>query len=313
MKYLYAVLRVILALQLMVPVLALPYYCARCLGDLYAALHEEPYLKINPDVVDSSNEGRKVQLTAPVYTDEWLELRDIGVRCQALRLELRDSAYTQELSYRGLPLRSRCCFARNVRMGAFSLQVKDEYMAGRMGTQAIPWDLLNLPEAWKPHCRTVQDEFYEESCYLNLEFEGEPVRRMHCSMAANGSVVTVRGVQCGSEIRPVHGLYHDEHFFAAMDAAWREREWYDACVGLLLPLMVPALLLGIFRLVYWQKGGNSAPLAIWLMMLLVSAAFLCFSGVGDIVWLGAAAVLAFVSLWQIGRIVRTFGVDGKCC
>ena len=54
-------------------------------------------------------------------------------------------------------------------------------------------------------------------------------------------------------------------------------------------------------------------LAIWLMLLLVSAAFLCFSGVGDIVWLGVAAVPAVVSLWQIGRIVHTFGVDGKCC
>lgn len=313
MKYLYAVLRIVLALLLMLPVLALPYYCARSLGDLYAVLHEEPYLKINPDVVDPANEGRKVQLTAPVYTDEWLELRDIGVRCQALRLELRDSAYTQESSYRGLPLRSRCCFARNVWMGAFSLRVADEYMARRMGAQAIPWELLNLPEAWKPHCRVVQDEFYEVSCYLNLEFEGEPSRKMHCNMSANGSVATVRGVQCGSEIRPVHGLYHDECFFAALDTARREREWYDACVGLLLPLMVPALLLGIFRLVYWQKGGNSAPLAIWLMLLLVSAAFLCFSGVGDMVWLGAAAVPAVVSLWQIGRIVRTFGVDGKCC
>ena len=28
--------------------------------------------------------------------------------------------------------------------------------------------------------------------------------------------------------------------------------------------------------------------------------------------LGAAAVLAFVSLWQIGRIVRASGVDGNC-
>ena len=50
-------------------------------------LHEEPYLKISPDVVDPANEGRRVQLTAPAYTDEWLELPDIGVRCQALRLE----------------------------------------------------------------------------------------------------------------------------------------------------------------------------------------------------------------------------------
>ena len=79
MKYLYVTLRVVLAVLLLVPVLGLPYLHARNLRNLYGVLHEEPYLKISPDVVIPANEGRRVQLTVPAYTDEWLELPDIGV------------------------------------------------------------------------------------------------------------------------------------------------------------------------------------------------------------------------------------------
>lgn len=310
MKWLYGVLRVALALLLMLPVLALPYYFARCAGNWYEVLHEEPYLKINPDAVDPANEGRKVQLTAPAHTDEWLELRDIGVRCQALRLELRDSAFTRERSFMGLPLRSWCSFARNVRLGAFSIRVKDEYMAERMGNQAIPWECLNLPEAWVPHCRVVQDGFYEAPRFLNLEFGTDSPRRMHCSMAANGSVVVVRGVQRGSEISPVHGLARDAQFFASNDLSLREFKRNDAGIALLMTLILPAVLIGVFRLVYWQKGAKSTSLVIYLMILLDAGAFLCFSGVVDGVWLGVAGMLAVLSAWQIVRVVRAFGVDG---
>ncbi len=308
MKYLCVTLRVVLALQLLVLVLALPYYFARSVGNWYEVLHEEPYLKINPDVVDPANEGRRVQVTAPAYTDEWLELRDIGVRCLALRLELDDAAYTQERSFMGLPLRSRHSFARNVRLGAFSLGKMDEYLAGHMGNQPLPQESLNLPDAWGSHVRV---EPTVDSRYLYLVFEGETPRRMRCSMSANGTVVTVRGVQRGSEISPIHGLYVDEGYFAAVDASIREYEWWGMCKMQMMLLMLPALLLGIFRLVYWKKAGQSAPLAIWLMLLLECVAVLCFSGVMDGVWLGVAVMLAAVSVWHIVRIIRTFGVDGK--
>ncbi len=308
MKYLCVTLRVVLALQLLGLVLTLSYCHARRLGELYAVLHEEPYLKINPDVVDPANEGRRVQVTAPAYTDEWLELRDIGVRCQALRLELCDSAYTQERSFMGLPLRSKNCHARNVRLGAFSLRKMNEYLAGHIGKQPLPQEGLNLPDAWDSHVRV---EPTDDPHYLHLLFEGETPRQMRCCMSANGSVVVVRGVQRGSEISPIHGLYEDEMYYAAIDVSRRERAWWDTSLSLMMLLMQPALLLGIFRLVYWQKAGQSAPLAIWLMVLLDAGAALCFSGVVDGVWLGVAVMLAVLSVWNIVRIVRTFGVDGK--
>jgi beta-lactamase regulating signal transducer with metallopeptidase domain len=100
-------------------------------------------------------------------------------------------------------------------------------------------------------------------------------------------------------------------YFAAIDVSRRERAWWDTSLSLMLLLMQPALLLGIFRLVYWQEAGQSAPLAIWLMVLLDAGAALCFSGVVDGVWLGVAVMLAVLSVWNIVRIVRTFGVDGK--
>ena len=311
MKYLYVTLRVVLAVLLLVPVLGLPYLHAWNLRNLYGVLHEEPYLKISPDVVDPANEGRRVQLTAPAYTDEWLELSDIGVRCQALRLELEDDGYTKERFFMGLPLRSRSCYARHLRLGAFSVHMEGERMSRYMGRQALPWEYLNLPEAWVPHCRVVQDERWEEKYYLNLEFEGETARRMHGSMTANGSVVVVRGVQRGSEIKPVHGLMDDESFFLSTDYYAKERAWWNAGVSQCMLLMLPALFLGIFRLVYWRQAGKSAPLAIWLMLLLEAVAFLCFGGVCDACWTGVTAVVVALSLWQIVLTVRTFGVDGR--
>lgn len=308
MKYWCVILRVVLALQLLGLVLTLAYCHALRVGELYAVLHEEPYLKINPDVVDPANEGRRVQVTAPAYTDEWLELRDIGVRCQALRLELCDDAYTQERSFMGLPLRSRSCHARNVRLGAFSLRKVNEYLAGHIGKQPLPQESLNLPDAWGSHARV---EPTDDSRYLHLVFGEETPRRMRCCMSANGSVVVVRGVQRGSEISPVHGLFIDEMYFAAIDVSRRDRAWWNVSLSQMMLLMLPALLLGIFRLVYWQKTGQSAPLAIWLMLLLECVTILCFSGVTDGAWLAVAALLAVLSVWNIVRIVRTFGVDGK--
>ena len=311
MKGLYIMLRVVLAVLLLVPVLGLPYLHAWNLGDLYAVLHEEPYLKIHPDAVDPANEGRRVQVAAPAYTDEWLELPDIGVRCQALWLELEDDARTQERSFMGLRLRSQSCYARNIRLGAFTVHVEDDRMVHHLGRQAIPWGYLNLPEAWVPHCRVVQDDRWKEAYYLNLEFEGEVPRRMHGSMAANGSMAVVRGVQRGTEIEPTSDLYGDEWSFTSMDAWARERAWSGVWSTQGVMLILPALFIGIFRLVYWRRAAESSSLAIGLMLLLEAVAFLCFGGVHDACWTGTAAAVAALSLWQIVRVVRAFGVDGK--
>ena len=90
----------------------------------------------------------------------------------------------------------------------------------------------------------------------------------------------------------------------------REFKRNDAGIALLMTLILPAVLIGVFRLVYWQKGAKSTSLVIYLMILLDAGAFLCFSGVADGVWLGVAGMLAVLSAWQIVRVVRAFGVDG---
>ena len=213
-------LRCVLAAFLLLPVLGLSYCCGHQYTRLLEEIYREPYLCISPDVVDPANEGRKVQLAAPAYTDEWLELPDIGVRCQALRLTLEagrgrwvDGRYVEE-QYRGRPLRSRNQQARSIRMGAFSLKLPEHVT---MGNQEIPMELVHLPEEWKPYCRVVQSELNKSPYYLNLELEDEPPRKLCCSMVANGTPAVVRGIQRGNEISPVHGVVDDEKYFRILE------------------------------------------------------------------------------------------------
>lgn len=64
-----------------------------CTGSLLVRYVEEksepPFISISADAVNPAYEGCRVQLKARAYTDEWLELQDIGVRCQALRLSMQ--------------------------------------------------------------------------------------------------------------------------------------------------------------------------------------------------------------------------------
>ena len=315
MKVLMLVLRCVLAALLLLPVLGLSYCCGHYHVRLLEEIYKEPYLCVNPDAVDPDNEGRKVQLAAPAYTDEWLELPDIGVRCQALRLTLEtdrrhrgDGQQEEQRQYRGFPLRSRTRHARCIRMGVFSLTLR-EYDAGRLGNQKIPMELVHLPEEWEPYCREVQSELYKAPYYLNLELEDEPPRELRCSMVANGTPAWVRGIQRGNEIAPVHWMVGDEEYFKLHDYVILERAHWNAWVAQGAILMVPALLLGVFRLLGCRKAGKSAPLAICLMLALEAATFICCGGWRYAAWAGAAACVLLVSLWQIVRIMRGFRVD----
>lgn len=188
MKYVLMFLRCVLAAFLLFPVLGLSYCCGYQHTKLLEEIYKEPYLCISPDAVDPANEGCKVQLAAPAYTDEWLELRDIGVRCQALRLTLdAGGGRHADNQYRGLPLRSRTQQARRIRMGAFALKLPEHIS---MGNQKIPMELIHLPEEWKPCCRVEQGGVYT----LNLVLEDNPPRELCCSMVANGTPAWVRGI-----------------------------------------------------------------------------------------------------------------------
>lgn len=312
MKVVLVFLRCVLAAVLLLPVLGLSYCCGYQHTKLLEEIYREPYLCISPDAVDPANEGRKVQLAAPAYTDEWLELRDIGVRCQALRLTLEagggrwvDGRYVEN-QYRGRPLRSRNQQARRIRMGAFSLKLPGHVT---MGNQEILMELVHLPEEWKPYCRVVQSELNKSPYYLNLELEDEPPRELCCSMVANGTPAVVRGIQRGNEISPVHWLVDDEQLFKLHDRSELERAHWDAWVAQGAILMVPALLLGVFRLLGCRKAGQSAPLAICLMLVLEAVAFVCCGGWRYAAWAGFAAVVAALCLWKVVRIIRGFRVD----
>lgn len=300
MKYVLMFLRCVLAAFLLFPVLGLSYCCGYQHTKLLEEIYKEPYLCISPDAVDPANEGRKVQLAAPAYTDEWLELRDIGVRCQALRLTLDagrgrwvDGRYVEK-QYRGRPLRSRTQQARRIRMGAFSLKLPEHIS---MGDQKIPMELIHLPEEWKPYCRVGQGGMYT----LNLVLEDNPPRELRCSMVANGAPAWVRGIQRGNEISPVRWVVDDEKYFKLHDCWMLERAHWDAWVAQGAILMVPALLLGAFRLLGCRKAGQSAPLAICLMLVLEAVAFVCCGGWRYAAWAGFAAVVAAVCLWKVVR------------
>lgn len=110
MKLVIRFLRCMLAAFLLLWVLALAGCAGFALVDGLEELSDERYAQVDATVVDPVYEGRKVHLKAPAYTDEWLELRDIGVRMQALRLELdtkdgywRDNVWVKQVEYRGCP------------------------------------------------------------------------------------------------------------------------------------------------------------------------------------------------------------------
>ncbi len=311
------IFRWMLAVFLLLIIVSLSYCCGKQFVTLLAEMDKEPYLCISPEAVDPAHEGRKVQLEAPAYTDEWLELPDIGVRCQALKLKLSvdegrwvDGRYVEEEQYRGHPLRGATKHAQRIRMGAFSLEL-NEYGAGRLGNQEIPMELIHLPEAWQPYCRVVQSECYESPYYLNLELEDEPPCAVRCSMVANGTPVVVRGIQRGNEISPVHGMFGDAAYFRMSDESRMERLRRDTLLAQGVILMVPALLLGVFRLLGCRKAGRSAPLAIYLMLVLESLAFMGCGGWQYVPWACLAAAVLAVCLWQIARVVRGMEVSAK--
>lgn len=305
MKYVLMCLRCVLAAVLLLPVLGLSYCCGYQHTKLLEEIYKEPYLCISPDAVNPANEGRKVQLAAPAFTDEWLELRDIGVRCQALRLTMDTGGGRHaENQYRGRPLRSWNKHARHIRMGAFSLKLR-ENDTKHLGNQKLPMELVHLPEEWKPYCREVQGEQYN----LNLVLEDNPPRKLRCSMVVNGTPAWVRGIQRGNEISPVHCVVDNEKYLKSHDSWMLERAHWDAWVAQGAILMVPALLLGAFRLLRCRRAGNSAPLAIFIMLVLEAAAFICCGGWRHVAWACVAAGVLLVCLWQIRRITSGFRVD----
>lgn len=303
-------LRCVLAALLLLWILAFAGCAGVALVEGVEEFSDEGYVRVDASVVNPAHEGKKVQLKAPAYTDEWLELRAIGVRMQALRLELntnngywRDNVWVTQEEYRGYPLKSCTAFAQRIRMGAYELKLSEDRV--RALRVKLPSGELRLPESWVPHCRVLEDEPRE----LRLELAGEPPRTIACSMVENGRELVVRGIQRGNGIFPIHAIWEDEREFLASDRYLKEKALRDTVSLSCCSLVIPALLLGVFRLFRWRVAGRCAPLAIWLMVALDAAAFLCCGAWKYPVAACLAAVLVSVSLWQIVRIVRRFRVD----
>lgn len=274
---------------------------------------EPPFIPISADVVNPAYEGCRVQLKARAYTDDWLELRDIGVRCQALRLSVRTETRGWDHArccwdyddYRGLPLRSRVSFAQHVRMGAFELRFQEDKLEYSVAFTKMPAELLHLPEVWRPHaCEIAGDD-----CELKIELAGNPPRTITCDMVENGRELVVRGVQRGNKIFPIHGVRESEQIWKMIDrvndAFLLEKTFLPACVALL----IPALLLGIFRVLRWRPQQKKDKLAILLMLVLVAGAFLLCGGWRVATWAGAAVLVCVLSLWGVVRVIRGFRVD----
>ena len=267
--------------------------------------NEEPYLVIVPDAVDPANEGRRVQLAAPAYTDEYLELRALGLRCQALRVEMNVYTPDREKEYPGLPLRQTVDVASHVRMGAFRLKLSANALGSGVPFVKIPFSSLNLPEVWLDACRDTSEDERE----LQLELSGGP--EICCRMIENGRQLVVRGVQRGDTIEQVRAIYDDALFFHHIDKVAADEAWKSAALAFLVSWMIPALVLGVFRLVRWRKAGAHAGLAVLTMLALDAAAFLCCGGWVYGVWGCAAAGILVVCCWYIVRVIRRFGVDAE--
>lgn len=107
----------------------------------------------------------------------------------------------------------------------------------------------------------------------------------------------------------MHWVVDDEWFIKSYDYWLLERAHWDAWAAQGAILMVPALLLGVFRLLGCRKAGKSAPLVICLMLVLEAVAFICCGGWRYVAWACAAAVVLLVCLSQIQRSMRGFRVD----
>lgn len=276
---------------------------------------EPPYVPVSADVVNPAYEGCRVQLKARAYTDEWLELRDIGVRCQALRLSMQtetgawnDARCSWDYDdYRGAPLRSRTAVAQRVRMGAFELRFSDDDLEYWASPTKLHVELVNLPESWRPHAREVAGDDQE----LKMELAGNPPRTITCTMVENGRELVVRGVQRGNRIFPVHGIEESEHDWQMYDRRRDEFLLGKTLFPALVSLAVPALLLGIFRMLKWRPGQKKDKLAILLMLVLVAIAFLLFGGWRLMPWACVALLVIALGMWGVVCIIRGFGVDAE--
>lgn len=278
-----------------------------CTGSLLVRYVEEksepPFISISADAVNPAYEGCRVQLKARAYTDEWLELQDIGVRCQALCLSMRCGWDYDD--YRGLPLRSKLTFAQRVRMGAYELHFHEDELEYSVPFTKMSAELLHLPESWRPYAREIADD----DSQLKIELAGNPPRTIACDMVENGYELVVRGVQRGNKIFPILGVRESEQTWQMFDRMQNEflleKILFPACVS----LAIPALLLGIFRVLKWRPQQKKDKLAMLMMLVLVAVAFLLFGGWRMEIWAGAAELILVLGLWGIVRVIRGFGVD----
>lgn len=267
--------------------------------------YAEPYLEVQADRVNPDHEGKRVQIKARAYTEDWLELPALGVRCQALRLDMQVTPRIATCVYMGLPLSDAATQARHARMGAFNLEISSD---GGFYAEYAPLPLaeIKVPERWRAHCR-VDDGLPDE---LALVLADEPPRRVSCSVIENGRELVVRGIQRGQCIAPVHILANEE-LVRLFDRQELEDDWRSVVTGQLVLWGIPALLLGAFRLLRWEKAGKHAALAIWMMLALDAVTFLCCGGWAYVAWAGGAGAVLVFFIWRIVRIIRSFSVDAE--
>jgi hypothetical protein len=192
-------------------------------------------------------------------------------------------------------------------MGAFELRFSDDDLEyGALPTK-LPVELVNLPESWRPHAREVAGDDWE----LKMELVGNPSRTITCTMVENGRELVVRGVQRGNRIFPVHGIEESEHVWQMYDRSRDEFLLEKTLFPALVSLAVPALLLGIFRVLKWRPGQKKDKLAIGLMLALDAAAFLVFGGWAYPACACACGVVLLFSFCWIVRVIRRFGVDAE--
>lgn len=288
-----------------------------CTGSLLVRYVEEksepPFISISADAVNPAYEGCRVQLKARAYTDEWLELQDIGVRCQALCLSMQTERKGWNHvrcgwdydDYRGLPLRSKLTFAQRVRMGAYELHFHEDELEYSVPFTKMSAELLHLPESWRPYAREIADD----DSQLKIELAGNPPRTIVCDMVENGYELVVRGVQRGNKIFPILGVRESEQTWQMLDRMHNEFLLEKIVLPACVSLAIPALLLGIFRVLKWRPQQKKDKLAMLMMLVLVAVAFLLCGGWRMEIWAGVAVLILVLGLWGIVRVIRGFGVD----
>ena len=175
-------------------------------------------------------------------------------------------------------------------MGVYELQLSNDKV--RASCAKLPFDELRLPESWVPHCRVLEDNANE----LRLELADEPPRAIKCSMVENGRELVVRVIQRGNRIFPVHGIVDDEERCLSSDRYFREKALRKVIPVPCVSLAIPALLLGVFRLLRFRYAGKRASPAIWQMLLADAVAFLLCGAWKYTHWACVAAVLVVVCL-----------------